>query len=148
MHQLVYISAASPSTSDESLADILVSARRNNAKNDITGILLYHQGQFFQVLEGPEKKVRACFKRIEADPRHNGVIVLFDAPAEERCFHGWDMAAVAIDSFDQALRSKVIDLLSLREHEQYDELHANKIIGIFVDTYLSDLHRFARAVNL
>lgn len=148
MHQLVYMSAATPAMSDEGLSDILDSARRNNAHSEISGMLMYHSKQFFQVLEGPEKALRLCFSRIQCDPRHTGIIVLVDQKAEKRCFQGWDMAAVKLTDFEYSLRTGVISLLELQQHVQYDELHKNKAIGIFADTYLSDLDRFSSHLDI
>lgn len=148
MHQLVYISAATPAMSDRGLRDILDSARKHNAKNGISGMLMYHSKQFFQVLEGPEEAVQLCFSRIQCDPRHTGIIVLVDQPADNRCFGGWDMATVKLTDFEYSFRSGVISLLELSEHVQYDELHKNKAIGIFADTYLSDLDRFSSHIDI
>lgn len=148
MHQLVYISAATPAMSSQGLVQILDSARKFNALHDIHGMLMYHSQQFFQVLEGPEPALRTCFQRIERDPRHTGIIMLADHPTERPCFHGWDMAAVELTDFEYSLRSQVISLLELRSHVQYEELHANKAIGIFADTYLADLDRFAAKIDI
>ena len=58
------------------------------------------------------------------------------------------MAAVELTDFEYSLRSQVISLLDLRSHVQYEELHTNKAIGIFADTYLSDLDRFATKIDI
>jgi hypothetical protein len=71
---------------------MLKEANENNTKSGITGMLLYKDGQFMQVLEGPEEAVRATFRRIDKDPRHHGVMVLLKGPVEERRFPGWSMA--------------------------------------------------------
>lgn len=148
MHHLVYISAAAHGFRDSDLSSILASAREHNAEGEISGMLMFHSMQFFQVLEGPEAEVRACFDRIKNDPRHSGVIVLLDQPAEKRCFEGWDMASVEMTDLEYSLRSEVINILKLRDHAKFEELHRDKAIGIFADTYLADLNRFAAKIYI
>lgn len=147
VHKLVYISTARPNLSAAELADILQDARANNRRDGITGLLMLYQGQFFQVLEGDKDKVEACFERIEQDLRHKGIIVLMNEPATKRQFPDWDMGTVNISDFSEKLQADLIDLLHFRTHRKFDELHDDKIIGIFADTYLSDLSRFAEAVR-
>lgn len=57
MIQLVYMSAAlwRPTRSD--LVTLLAKARQNNSQLGVTGMLLYHDGSFMQVLEGEEPAV-------------------------------------------------------------------------------------------
>ena len=143
MHKLVYISTSRQGLSAADLADILTVARENNARDGITGLLMLYQRQFFQVLEGDEEKVHACLERIEDDLRHTGVTVLMDEPTDTRQFPDWDMGTVNIGDFTELMQASLIDLMQLRQHEKFDQLHNDKIIGIFADTYLSDLSRFA-----
>lgn len=147
MQQLVYISAASHYFSEEEFSSLLQTSRHNNHIDQITGILMYHEQQFFQILEGPKETVDACFSRIKKDPRHQGVITLLDDTSPERLFGEWNMAAVGVSSFEEPLRHQIQDLLQIRNHQSYDQMHTNKVIGIFVDTYLSDLNRFASEVR-
>lgn len=89
--QLVYASAATRQLSTEDLDEILDAARRNNGAAGITGMLLYHEGSFLQVLEGDPEVVDALFERIEGDPRHTDAMVLLRAEVEERGFERWRM---------------------------------------------------------
>jgi hypothetical protein len=52
MKNIVYVSAAVKLLDDDQLFDILSSSRKNNAERDVTGVLLYSEGVFIQVLEG------------------------------------------------------------------------------------------------
>ena len=53
MIQLAYVSNASRLMSSASLSMLLRQARASNKRHDITGMLLYKDGSFLQVLEGP-----------------------------------------------------------------------------------------------
>ncbi|TGE09523.1 BLUF domain-containing protein [Hymenobacter fodinae] len=92
MHQLIYMSTATSPMTDEELQKLLEQARLNNAKYDITGLLLYHEGRFMQLLEGPADAVRRVYSYIEQDGRHTGTIKLADKDVVKRSFPSWSMA--------------------------------------------------------
>lgn len=92
MISVVYISSATNLFSDRDLLDLLAKAREKNSSLDITGMLLYKDGNFMQVLEGPEDKVRGLYSTIQADPRHLGILKLLEHPITDRAFPDWAMA--------------------------------------------------------
>jgi hypothetical protein len=88
--QLIYVSR--PFGFDaETLDDILLSARRNNRRDGITGALLCRADLFMQFLEGPRSKVTATFARILRDDRHIEVGLVWCCEAPHRLFPQWDM---------------------------------------------------------
>ncbi|WP_397542809.1 BLUF domain-containing protein [Roseovarius salis] len=90
LHQLVY--ASRPFGYDQSiLSNILMDARRANARDDITGALIARQDLYLQLLEGPGDKVRDAYRRIARDDRHVEVTCLVDRPVAARLFPGWAM---------------------------------------------------------
>ena len=91
MFQLVYVSSASQPFSKPELQELLKQAREKNTKLGITGILLYKDGNFLQVLEGEQEVVTELVGNIEPDPRHKGVIVLLRSTTEQRLFPDWSM---------------------------------------------------------
>ncbi|WP_187270524.1 BLUF domain-containing protein [Lacisediminihabitans profunda] len=104
MLSIAYLSSASRAYSDEDLARLLTSIRGNNARLGITGILLYDNSQFIQVLEGPDEAVRACYAVIAVDPRHFGVRMLSVEPITERRYPSWRMGYRALtDRFSRSI---------------------------------------------
>lgn len=89
--QLGYASAATHPFSDEELVDLLATSRASNAERGISGLLLYHEGSFLQVLEGDRSVVEALFDRIGEDPRHTDKLLLFRRQGVARCFDEWTM---------------------------------------------------------
>jgi len=57
MIQISYISKATQSMSEDDLEEILRISRENNGRLGITGMLLYGNNTFVQILEGEEKAV-------------------------------------------------------------------------------------------
>lgn len=90
MRQFLYASNTSRGLSDVVLEDILASSRKNNFRSGITGILLFIEGGFMQVLEGPGPAVSQTFDRISKDRRHWNTTVLLDRDAP-RTFSEWSM---------------------------------------------------------
>ncbi|MDR6689426.1 hypothetical protein J2X55_000325 [Microbacterium sp. 1154] len=86
-----YVSAASEPFDDGHLNDLLAQSRRSNHGHDLTGMLLYRRGRFFQVLEGPQDAVDELMTKIRRDPRHTGVRVLLSEHIDERRFTEWTM---------------------------------------------------------
>ena len=92
LHRLLYVSSAVPLMSSGDLDDLLDVARARNHSNDVTGVLLYAEGNIMQMLEGPSENVQETFGRISRSRRHRGVIVLLNAAAPGRVFSTWSMA--------------------------------------------------------
>lgn len=88
--QLIYVSR--PFGFDAgTLDDILLAARRNNARCGITGALICRQDLYVQMLEGPRQAVTATFGRIHADDRHLDVALVWTGDTAARQFPDWDM---------------------------------------------------------
>ncbi len=90
LYQTIY--ASRPFGFDSAmLGGILVGARRNNRRDDVTGALICRADLYLQLLEGPESAVVAAFARIERDDRHLDITRLAAGPIAERMFPTWDM---------------------------------------------------------
>jgi hypothetical protein len=88
---LVYVSSGKDDLTDEDFKNILNSCRRNNQPRNVTGMLLYRNGYFIQVLEGEETDVDFIYQRIAADPRHDHVVLVEKNRITERAFPDWSM---------------------------------------------------------
>jgi hypothetical protein len=91
MISLVYVSSATRDFSAAELDALLITSRRNNSSDAITGMLVYRDGDFLQILEGPEAAVRATYARIARDPRHGRIMALDESRIETRAFGEWSM---------------------------------------------------------
>jgi len=98
MKRLIYLSSAWDQFQPEDLASLLAVARRNNIRDGLTGVLLFHDGSFMQVLEGDAEAVDRVFRRIRKDGRHNRILVLSQTEGVTRLFPGWAMALARPDA--------------------------------------------------
>jgi hypothetical protein len=96
MNQVVYSSAAVVPFSENELTELLARARKNNERLSVSGMLLYHDGSFLQVLEGEASILAALFAAISSDKRHHRVVALLNREVDERHFGEWRMGFAAM----------------------------------------------------
>ncbi|RIJ41630.1 BLUF domain-containing protein [Pontibacter oryzae] len=116
MFQLVYLSTAVNLFEEEELNEILQISRTNNSSRDITGLLLYHEGNIIQVLEGEKQQVMNVYYKIERDPRHKGIIKMISGDVSQRFFTGWSMGFKSLSAMEYK------DALGYLEPESEDVL--------------------------
>lgn len=102
LYRLVYYSrnhvSETPETFAAEVADILAKSRVNNARDGITGALMFNAGCFAQVLEGPLDAIEATFERIQQDERHGDVSLLSLEPQDKRSFPNWAMGFIGLSA--------------------------------------------------
>ena len=91
MRQLLYVSNTESDLALGELDDLLTVSRRNNELMGITGLLLFIDGGFLQILEGEERAVRELYTRIAKDPRHRNLRLMLDRENPGRAFPDWSM---------------------------------------------------------
>ncbi len=91
MFALVYVSTATIRWSDTDLERLLQQSRRDNLIPDITGLLLFKEGNFMQILEGAKDAVLTLMAKIKSDARHERVMVIFEEETPRREFKDWSM---------------------------------------------------------
>ena len=88
---MAYSSVATRHFDRANLVELLAFARNHNETHGLTGMLLYVDESFFQILEGDPEQLHALYGRIEQDTRHSKVIKLLEVPIEKRSFSRWSM---------------------------------------------------------
>ena len=87
---IVYRSTAVRPLLDGELLWLLNQARAENRRLGLTGMLLYRDGHFLQLLEGGLRELEQIYGRIERDPRHHHVTLL-RTDFGPRLFPHWTM---------------------------------------------------------
>ena len=91
LYQVVYASAATENFSKVDLKNLLAQCQQNNSKINVTGMLLYCEGNFLQVIEGDLATLDTLYQKILGDPRHEDIIQIFHEPIATRAFGDWSM---------------------------------------------------------
>jgi len=100
IHQIVYSSSANKKILKSDLVIILRKARINNKVSEITGLLMYVDEHFLQILEGDKDKVHELYNKISLDARHKDCQIIYEGDSDKRFFSRWEMAYAAPSSKD------------------------------------------------
>ena len=83
LHRIIYLSRAAYNLSIDDLNLLWIKSISNNKIINITGILLYIDGDFLQILEGEKEAVQNLFELIKIDNRHKSIITVFNNAIEK-----------------------------------------------------------------
>lgn len=98
MHQIVYTSKATNKFNAVDLVEIVQVAARDNPSRDITGFLLFRNGTFMQLIEGPRENLMKLLDKLGSDPRHTDIRIEMDMPISQRHYPNWKMKRLPADS--------------------------------------------------
>jgi len=96
----IYASTATAIFNEHDIPALLEHARIANEKRGLTGMLLYIEGGFFQVLEGDDVIVDDVIDRIGRDPRHCKMTSIIREPIAARDFGEWTMGFWTVDTLE------------------------------------------------
>lgn len=120
MIHLAYVSSATREMSEEDLLFLLEQSRNRNKRQNVTGMLLYAGGNFFQVLEGNKKDVEEIYQAICQDDRNKGNILVIKESISERVFPDWWMGFRHLTVKDKASVEGYTDFLDRKvEPEEF-----------------------------
>jgi hypothetical protein len=131
---LLYVSSAKKLFSRNELDEILAISRKNNTAVDVSGILLYKDGNLMQLLEGAQPEVTALYGRIGQDPRHTDLTLIWDGVEEERQFPSWSMAFRDLDGPDARSTPGYSEFLSTpltSSQLANDVTHCRQLLDLF-----------------
>lgn len=97
-YALSYVSTAAENLRLSEVEKLLHKTTEKNNRNSITGILLYSNGNFFQVLEGEKEVILELFQTIKEDQRHYDLIPIFQKEIIKSSFNNYDGDFVSLDS--------------------------------------------------
>ena len=100
LSHVIYASRSTAEFHEHDIPELLKQVRVANAKHELTGMLLYINGAFVQVIEGQPQMVDAVMSSILRDKRHTQLTVIAKEPIVERQFEGWTMIHKTLDPMD------------------------------------------------
>lgn len=128
----IYTSAGTMEFNKEQIVSLLEAARKNNSTLNVTGMLLYDDGAFFQVLEGDREVVEKLFEKISKDKRHDRVTKIIVEAIEERDFSEWTMGYSGVSKEDLKKITGLNDFFSTKKcFTDLDEGRSKKLLGAF-----------------
>jgi len=133
MYRIIYLSSSVKYLNGEEIESLLVQSRKKNLENDITGVLMYIDGDFLQIIEGPNTAMKDLFESIKKDPRHKGIITILNTEITERQFPKWSMGFCASD------------YEKLKQIKGYENISKEKITEITDKTALAFIDSFIKS---
>jgi hypothetical protein len=101
--ELTYVSEPAQAMSFLGLMRLLYHSYSNNQALGITGVLIYENDRFGQVIQGKADQIDALWNRIQKDQRHKNVRLIDRKPISERTFSKWTMVFQGRDEIANAL---------------------------------------------
>ena len=98
LSQLVYVSNRKPSCTQEEIDKILDSCKKNNPSLNITGVLLYSETKFIQLVEGEANVIMSLYDKIKLDSRHSNPMMISYGPIKDKAFPSWHMGTKKLAS--------------------------------------------------
>ena len=107
LSQLVYVSNRNPSCTQQEIEKILSACKKNNPPLNITGVLLYSDTKFIQLVEGDAKTIMALYDKIKKDDRHSAPLLIAYGPIKEKAFPSWHMGTKNISKNELEFKTDI-----------------------------------------
>lgn len=148
LHQIIYISTAESSLTEDALLLLLSESQKRNSAKEITGLLLHSDGNIIQIIEGPEDAAKALYTKIAKDKRHRGVTLMSSKAIKQRDFPNFKMGFKRAQRGDFKMQlpnfSSIVESSNLKA-EELDKM--SKLVSTFLKTFArtTNIDRFGHA---
>lgn len=88
---LYFSKALADAPTAQVLSEIVGSSNERNTREELTGVLVCHDGWFLQALEGLPSRLSRLLFRLSTDPRHQDMQMIDFRAIDRRAFEGWGM---------------------------------------------------------
>jgi Sensors of blue-light using FAD len=134
---LVYLSRAGEVfRKRDSRQQLKIRAQTENMKHDITGLLIYSEGIFLQIIEGTNTTIDSLYAKISHDPRHSELDLLTRTVSATRMFSKWSMGIVETEDLPDlhvSLNDRLSAIAALRARMKTEQVPASLFIEVFLD---------------
>lgn len=89
-YAIVYVSTATPDLEESEIKNVLRNSKSWNNEHDITGLLLFSEGNFFQIIEGEKSLIHELFENIQSDKRHRNIMQIFGKDIHKEAYDGYE----------------------------------------------------------
>jgi hypothetical protein len=134
LYAICYVSSEVNNLSEDDVHKILKQAKINNTINNITGILLYSEGNFFQVIEGDKLAITNLFEEIVNDNRHQNIIKIFEREVYQEPFNGYESRFIAANT---SISNRNVDYFI--KHIQFLDNNTRRVVIDMMQSFFKDL---------
>ena len=137
MRRIVYHSVSTKPFSRGEIAALVLASANYNAKVDVTGVLVYEDGCFLQVLEGPSVSIDMVMLRIEKDPAHQNIQTVQDQAVGGRLFQNWAMRVCNVRE-PPSTSAALTDMNALKRSRQRRESEIAMMVDSLAAYYVAE----------
>ncbi|VTU18665.1 Blue light- and temperature-regulated antirepressor YcgF [Variovorax sp. PBL-H6] len=101
LHEILYCSLLAPDQPASVVGQIVARARARNAKEGITGLLVFDGMRFCQHFEGPRRNVLHLMERLDTDSRHVQMRVVYEGALLQRRYHAFDLGLAEVEDSEE-----------------------------------------------
>ncbi len=132
-YAICYVSTANADLEKPEVQNLLNYTSNFNNAHDIRGVLLYSEGNFFQILEGDKKFVLELFDQIQKDTRHQNIIQVLGKDLKQGAFDGFKAEIVSETSkYDYELVKEYMEQVEGLDHQTQQTV--KRILEVFIET--------------
>lgn len=95
---IFYVSSSIKDLSQTEIEVMMNDTKKQNDLNNITGIFMHSDKNFFQIIEGKNEDIEILYKKIKQDPRHFNIIKIFDNYIDNPQFSTFHKSYVTIST--------------------------------------------------
>jgi len=81
-----YVSTANRNLNQDEVTELLELTEIRNNSAGVNGLLIYSDGNFFEVIVGEEIEIKELFENIKEDPRHRNIMMVFEKEIDKPLF--------------------------------------------------------------
>jgi hypothetical protein len=97
----------------------------------MVGFSVYREGNFMQLIEGPQESVHSLHAKISIDPRHRGLMTLLQGHQEKREFQDWAMGFQSLDAAGVRQLPGFSDILNVPLTIEYFSPNPSRCLKLF-----------------
>ena len=141
MKRIMYISTTTRRLTPSEVDAIGGKSVTNNARDQVTGVLLFAHDFFFQILEGEPQDVDRVLARIRSDVRHKDILILkAEHNISERLFSEWSMKTIRLEGTGDLLLEAIrIMLENITESHRIIERYTQPAVLAFLTEGINPL---------
>lgn len=132
-YAICYVSTAAKEVNKDEVKSLLENSAKKNNNHDVRGVLLYSEGNFFQVLEGNKEYVLELYGEIERDPRHYNIIQVLGKEIEQGAYDGYESDIVTDNNkYNEGLLQDYLE--QVKGLDQQTQQTVKNILRVFMET--------------
>ncbi|WP_321296417.1 BLUF domain-containing protein [Marinifilum fragile] len=129
---IVYVSFSRNQLSELELDELLSEIRPKNLATGVTGLLLYNDEIFIQVIEGESDTIHDLYDRLQNDKRHTNIVKILEERIDQRSFPNWSMGYQKLSKEDSKDLPGFTDVMSSNDIRETLKQSSQAIVDLIV----------------